>query len=307
MHRVTRLTAKLTRLEEGAEDDADSLDEPTSNKAIQRVRKAELLQLKAEIENLTAQIDELNARIEEKDKEIAKLKDELERMRRELAGEKKAASSLTDERNALQEKIKKLEREGAGVLSDLEKKKQELKQVQEAEGKANELAKGQQFKCPIDLIHSCRYDDLLLMSRIKQYCLEGLRPHPKFRGLRNYTLLVTEGNGKNHNSNNSSNSSSSSEPPILPPFQDVLHSSSSNNNNNQFRGNDGGDIFKDVANAVVREKRLDATTVAEALQKLIPPYRIVISGPDSFNVAARNILLEECEGVDSNQLTVLSA
>ena len=38
-HRVSRLAMKLTRLEEGTEDDADGLDEPTSNKAIQRVRK----------------------------------------------------------------------------------------------------------------------------------------------------------------------------------------------------------------------------------------------------------------------------
>ena len=52
-----------------------------------------------------------------------------------------------------------------------------------------------QMNCPIDLIHSCREGDVSFLQEIKQYCLDldgnGNAPHPKFRGLRNYTLLVT--------------------------------------------------------------------------------------------------------------------
>ena len=40
---------------------ADGLDEPTSNKAIQRVRKQDLIDLKAEVEALNEKVAELTA------------------------------------------------------------------------------------------------------------------------------------------------------------------------------------------------------------------------------------------------------
>lgn len=53
-------------------------------------------------------------------------------------------------------------------------------------------AQYRQLQCPIDLVQSCREDDILLLPEIKQYCLEGLKPSLRLRGLRNYTLLLTK-------------------------------------------------------------------------------------------------------------------
>ena len=141
LHRVTRLTAKLARLEEGAEDDADSLEEPSSSVALNRVRKADLLQMRAELEQHNESMEELKKRLEERDAEIQALKDELAGLRKELAGEKRVTASLTEERDNLQKKVKALERESAATQSDLEKTRQSLEKVSESQKESNEAAK----------------------------------------------------------------------------------------------------------------------------------------------------------------------
>mmetsp|Transcript_2308 Transcript_2308/g.3348 ORF Transcript_2308/g.3348 Transcript_2308/m.3348 type:complete len:503 (-) Transcript_2308:486-1994(-) len=139
-----------------------------------------------------------------------------------------------------------------------------------------------QLRCPIDLIHSCRQDDILLWPEIKQYCVEGLRPHPRFRGLRNYTLLLTN-----------DCSSNSCEPPLKGKFTD--------------KGEDGiGEDLKDFQNMSLKKpQRLNKGIVTDALERLVQPYRVIVSGPDSYNDAAREFLVE-C-GVNASQMTILSA
>ena len=146
--------------------------------------------------------------------------------------------------------------------------------------------RSKQFSCPIDLIHSCREDDILLLPQIRDYCLEGLRPHPRFRGLRNYTLLLTD-----HKTGNVTPSSS-------PPYQGDFSTDMEN---------DTAKILKDLPNnATVKfQQRLDEQLVADAIGRLKEPYRVIVSGPDSYNNAAREYL--EISGVDSTWVTILSA
>ena len=140
------------------------------------------------------------------------------------------------------------------------------------------------MNCPIDLIHSCHEDDVLLLQEIKQYCLEGNAPHPsrKLRGLRHYTLLVTR-----------PGSYSNGEPPFQEAFNDDNESV------------DYQTLLKGVTNASIRSSRLNKDIIADAVERLGGSYRIVVSGPDSYNNAVRGFL-EEC-GVDSKSVTILSA
>lgn len=147
------------------------------------------------------------------------------------------------------------------------------------------VPKYKQMNCPIDLIHSCHEDDVLLLQEIKQYCVEGAATHPsrKLRGLRNYTLLVTK-----PRSNGSG---------VQPPFHQALHDDNEAINYHT--------TLNDVPNASIYSSRLSKNHVAEAVERLEGSYRIVVSGPDSYNNAARGFL-EEC-GVDSTSVTILSA
>lgn len=141
-----------------------------------------------------------------------------------------------------------------------------------------------QLRCPIDLVHSCRKDDLLLLPEIREFCVEGSRPHPTFRGLRNYTLLMTD----------ESKSSSS----LSSPFEGIFET----DNTDRCE-----DILRDLPNAVCkRSQRLDRSIVAEALGRMVQPCRVVVSGPDTYNDAARRFL-DECGGISPSQLTVLAA
>lgn len=140
-----------------------------------------------------------------------------------------------------------------------------------------------QLHCPIDLVHSCREDDVLLLPEIKQYCLDGLQPHPRNRGLRNYTLLLTEErNGEGERGG--------------PPYREYA---------SENRTVDCCDFLKDVSNATVQKSRLNGRIVEDAVAKWVYPCRVIVSGPDAFNNAAREYL-EEC-GVESKSITILSA
>lgn len=110
-----------------------------------------------------------------------------------------------------------------------------------------------------------------------------MRPHPKFRGLRNYTLLLTKEKGSEDEAANR-------------PFENVF---------NEDDAASHGAVLKDVPNAQARYSRLDKRLVADAVRRLDCPFRVVVSGPDSFNSAAREFL-DDC-GVESKQVTILSA
>ena len=67
--------------------------------------------------------------------------------------------------------------------------------------------------------------------------------------------------------------------------------------------------IKDVPNAFVRKSRLDESIISDAIDRLAEtgePYRVVVSGPDSYNLHARRLLVDVC-GVKPSYVTLLSA
>ena len=177
-----------------------------------------------------------------------------------------------------------------------------------------------QLPCPIDLIHACRGDDILLLPQIKEYCVEHVRNtaanttnrnKTTCRGLRNYTLLLTE--------------TTNDDADEVAPYADIIsrrrrrrrceeNDSSQNNCTNQNKNSvlcvdaeDAVHVLQDVPNAtVLLSQRLNLPILIEAIDKLIKPYRIVISGPTPFNSAAKGYLVDDCDIHPSN-ITVLSA
>lgn len=59
-----------------------------------------------------------------------------------------------------------------------------------------------------------------------------------------------------------------------------------------------------LENAAVLRSRLTPEIVADAVRRMPPPCRVVVSGPAGFNSAARGMLAEL---VDENHVTVLAA
>ena len=152
-------------------------------------------------------------------------------------------------------------------------------------------------QCPIDIIVSCREDDLLLLEQIRDWCLEGEETNHataeqrksrrfRYKGVRNCTLLMTPA------------------PPASAkdvPFPDYYKSDEKNKH---------GDILQqlqdEIKNVTIRSQRLDKDLVAESIGQMVEPCHVLISGPDSFNQSARE-LLEECAFATLTNLTVLSA
>ena len=145
-------------------------------------------------------------------------------------------------------------------------------------------AQYERLQCPINVVHSCREDDALLLPEIAEWCHEGRKPGLTIRRLRNYALLLTE----------------------------------------EKRGGDGGDadapfrkrfeekggvadvgVVEGVPNATVRRCRLNSDIVAEAILRMEYPFRVVISGNDAFNAAAKGFL--DKFGVPEEYVTMLSA
>ena len=62
--------------------------------------------------------------------------------------------------------------------------------------------------------------------------------------------------------------------------------------------------LREVENASVQRSRLSAAIVAEAIERMPKPCRVVVSGPSGFNSAAREMLSRV---VDQDSVTVLSA
>ena len=70
---LTNLDTKLGSFESAVNTRLANLEEATSNKEIQRVRKADVLALRAELEQKSEQLAEYEAQLAAKDAEIAKL------------------------------------------------------------------------------------------------------------------------------------------------------------------------------------------------------------------------------------------
>ena len=134
-----------------------------------------------------------------------------------------------------------------------------------------------QLHVPIDLVFSCREDDVLLLPQIAQWCREG----DGARGLRTCTLLLT--------------------PPVCVdalPFPDTLAGDAA----------EAESLLHNLANARVLRARLSADVLAESLGRMPQPCRVVVSGPGEFNTACRT-MLEELMAAQQveEQVTILSA
>ena len=146
-----------------------------------------------------------------------------------------------------------------------------------------------QLHVPIDVILSCRTDDVLMLPEIIGYCqqandFETSNPQARVvKGVRYCTLLLT---GENKN------------PPVTTdcPFPEADLSSQA----------DQLTTLNALANARVVHSRLTPSLVANAFQTMSKPCRVVVSGPSGFNSAARKMLLGAAN-VDEDAITILEA
>ena len=149
-----------------------------------------------------------------------------------------------------------------------------------------------QLRCNIDLIHSCREDDALMLPEIYKYCNEKIASVPSipFKGLRNYTLLLSACNKER----------GSFEQEISP-----SHHRAAADTIRTLNGLPNTTVLEDT--------KLDAKIVKEALAtssnnsaKHKSEIRVVVSGPGPYNAAIRSILVDQCF-VDPSNITILSA
>jgi len=129
------------------------------------------------------------------------------------------------------------------------------------------------LRAPIALVYSCRKDDVCMMADLTAWCKSG-RASQGQRGLMKCSLLITD-----------------SQAGAVAPFPDGEDA--------QFME------FNDLDNSSVREARLSADLLSEELSSMRTPCRIVVSGPEGYNSAARNMLLSN--GVDKDAITILEA
>lgn len=127
---------------------------------------------------------------------------------------------------------------------------------------------------PIDLVLSCREDDVLLLPQIAQLCREG----GEISGVRSATILLTPGL-ETH----------------LAPFPDTCTGNAA----------EAESELKNLPNAKIIRSRISTEMVAEAIAQLPQPCRVLVSGPEEFNGEVRRMLTELLD-VDA-QVTVLSA
>lgn len=115
--------------------------------------------------------------------------------------------------------------------------------------------------------------------------------------MRNYTLLTSRAEPK--------------EAPFDSEMQrfETLNNNGSSNTNDEKHHND---LLGDLPNATILPfQRLSKEIVADALQKMILPCKVVVSGPDAYNDAARTFLEEWNNSLGDKeqqvQVTILSA
>ena len=140
--------------------------------------------------------------------------------------------------------------------------------------------KRDQLPVPIDVVLSCRQDDVLLVPHIAQWCRAASEGEAS--GVRHCTLLLTPPVDDEHEA-----------PPFLldAPAGDAAEAD---------RALDG------LANARILRSRLNSTILAEAFDRMPRPCRVVVSGPGEFNSAARGMLAELTDDAEEI-ITVLSA
>lgn len=138
-----------------------------------------------------------------------------------------------------------------------------------------------QLHVPLDLVLSCREDDVLLLPEILQFCEQSLEQGDVV-GVRNCTLLLTSAGATASGAPFEGDVTAQNDE-----TQALLHALAS------------------LPNVKIRHKRLSPRTVAKALSRMPEPCRIVVSGPGGFNTAAREMLADE--DVDDEHVTILEA
>ena len=131
-----------------------------------------------------------------------------------------------------------------------------------------------QLHVPIDLVLSCREDDVLLLPQLAEWCRNG----GEARGVRSLTLLLTPAVAAR-----------------APPFPDASTGDVAQ----------AESLLQSLPNARLVRARLSADVVSAAFGRMPPPCRCVVSGPGEFNSAARAMLAPLVD-VDE-QVTILSA
>mmetsp|Transcript_2980 Transcript_2980/g.7136 ORF Transcript_2980/g.7136 Transcript_2980/m.7136 type:complete len:367 (-) Transcript_2980:289-1389(-) len=133
-----------------------------------------------------------------------------------------------------------------------------------------------QLRVPIDLVLSCREDDVLLVSELAQWCREG----GETSGVRSCTLLLTAAN--------------------QPPCEDGSPAASGASGAAEAEA-----TLEALPNARVLRTRLNQSIVSEATARMQQPCRVVVSGPGPFNAAASEWLA--AAKVSKDRVTVLAA
>jgi len=147
------------------------------------------------------------------------------------------------------------------------------------------------LKVPIDLVLSCREDDILMLRQITQWCKEGCDAQKAAplaavtKGLRSCTLLL----------------SSASPHQTLPPFANdvAITTTTSSDEAEQLK------ILRCLPNSQILFGRLSLELLSEALAKMPIMTRVVISGPTGYNSAAKKMLTKLDLG--SEAITILNA
>ena len=132
-----------------------------------------------------------------------------------------------------------------------------------------------QLHVPIDVIISCREDDVLLLPQLAQWCADA--SGGEARGVRHCTLLLTPPNKGE------------------PIFPDAASGDAA----------EAEGALHGLPNARILRAQLNAEILTEATARMPQPCRVVVSGPGGFNSAAREMLLELVD--DEEQITTLSA
>ena len=150
-----------------------------------------------------------------------------------------------------------------------------------------------QLHCPIDVIVSYREDDQLMLPELKEWCTQyndSVNARVT-KGVRNLTILTTQAKGNS-----------------TLPFEFDCNKKN-NNENGDNNKEEKGDIAMEEESSppnirVLPLHRLNQRLVEDSVAEMIHPCRILVSGPSSFNGAAREFLSDL---VEPGQVTVLPA
>jgi len=127
---------------------------------------------------------------------------------------------------------------------------------------------GCHFKVPVDVLLSCRKDDVLMAPELTSWCQDTSK------GIRNCSLFLTEPS-----------------PGVAPIYAE---------GGTAYIGQ-----LLSLPNAHVEEKRLTFDFLRSAVSNMPEPCRYVVSGPSAFNASIREMLTQLA--VDKNAITILAA